>query len=165
MSIQSGNVLLQANFNVSELLGGSFGSTTIHADFNGSDQGVNIPISVGNGAGQINNLSIQGLSVPSGSPVSLNLTDGSVKMPDGSATNFADITILFIRNNGAAVLTVGGGTNAVTSIGTITVNPGAIVPIVVPGAVGYAVTASTANILKFTSASGTLLVDVLIAGH
>jgi hypothetical protein len=124
-----------------------------------------VPLTPGTGAGGFQNLYEAGLSVPSGSPVSVNLTDGSISMPDGTAAVFTDIVLLVVRNNGAAVLTVGGGTAAVTSIGTITVNPGATVAILCATATGYAVTATTACVVKFTSASGTLAVDVMIAGH
>jgi hypothetical protein len=165
-AIQSGSVLLQANFSLTQALGGTFGSTGIAANFNGSSQGLTVQLTPGSGVNQFQNIYAGGQSVPSGSPVSLNLTDGSLKMPDGSATNFADIEALVIRNNGAAVLTVGGGTAAVTSIGSITVNPGASA-VLIASASGspYTVTASTANVVKLTSASGTLAVDVMIVGH
>lgn len=165
MSVQSGTTLLQANFNLLKSLGGTFGSTNIAANFGGSNQGVNVQFTPGAGANQFNNVYEAGLSVASGSPVSVNLTDGSALMPDGAASNFADIVLLVIRNNGAAVLTVGGGTNAVTSIGTILVNPGATVVVLCPLATGYPVTATTACVLKFASATGTLAVDVMAVGH
>jgi hypothetical protein len=103
--------------------------------------------------------------VPSGSPVSLVLGNASLTQPDGSTATFTDVVFLAIKNNGAAVLTVGGGTNAMTSIGTITVAAGATAIVACPTATGYALTASTADVIKFTSASGTLAVDVMIAGH
>jgi len=166
MSIQSGSVLLQANFSLSQALGGTFGSTGLAANFNGSTQGLNVQLTPGAGLNQFQNIYAGGQSVPNGAPVTLNLVDGSLKMPDGTATNFTDIQLLVIRNNGAAVLTVGGGTTPVASIGTITVNPGAIA-VLIANASGapYTVTAVTAMLLKFTSAAGTLPVDVIIAGH
>jgi hypothetical protein len=165
MPLQSGSVILQANFSLSQALGGTFGSTGLAANFGGNAQGLNLSLTPGSGLNQFQNLYVGGQSVPTGSPVILNLVDGSLKMPDGSATNFTDIEVLIIRNNGAAVLTVGGGTTPVASIGTITVNPGATAVLLAPTAVGYVVTPATAMLLKFTSAAGTLAVDVIIAGH
>jgi hypothetical protein len=170
MSLTSGQLLLQANFNTADPLGGTLGSVNIPTDFNGSSSGLVIALTPGAGSYQYQNLYAGGQSVVSGTPLLLNLTNGSLKMPDGSATNFADIGLLLVRNNGTANLTMGGGSNAVTSIlgatGTITIPPGAIIPLInLANSAYWTVTNSTANILQFVAASGTVPFDLILAGH
>lgn len=170
MSLQSGSFLLQINFNSLLPLGGTFGNQTISEFLGGGSTGVQVSLSPGAGANQFQNLHMDGHSVTSGTPLLLNLTSGALLMPDKTATNFADLGLFVVRNNGTANLTVGAGSNAVTSIlgasGTIIIAPGETKTIAANfAATGFAVTASTACILQFVSASGTVAFDLILTGH
>lgn len=121
----------------------------------------------GVGLGQANVVYRGVISVPNGAPVSLDLNGGGLTQPNGAAANFVKLAAVIVFNDSTTageVLTVGGGTNAVANVSG-TVGPGGIFVLYEPSLAALPVTAGTGDILKFTSASGTISVRVLLLGR
>lgn len=128
---------------------------------------------IGAGAGGFNTLYMADLTVTAASPVSLDLI-GSLKQPDGSSSAvFADICAILIINRSTTTgqnLLIGGGSNDVTTIwgstGVQTLLPGMVFLLGGAVATGYALVASTADLLKIDVAAGTAVpFTIAIIGH
>ena len=110
-------------------------------------------------------------SVTSGTPVDYNLSNSSLENAFGEGIAFASIVYLFLRNTSSSgVLTLGAGTNPITSFWAasgdgIKVQPGGEISFRATGTSAYAVTASTADILRVTSSSGTINYHLVMVGR
>ncbi len=101
----------------------------------------------------------------SGGAYNLNLTTATDSY--GTALALLRVKGVYVKNTGATSLVVGNGTNPfinlLTATGTVTLPAGAWFACATPDATGYAVTASTGDILKFTG-TGTAAFQVVILG-
>lgn len=99
-------------------------------------------------------------SVAAGVPVSLDLAGGLTDV-DGDAITFADVTRLYVEyESGTGTLVIGGGSNDVSTLWLATgdgcsIGPGGAFLWESPEN-GAAVTAGTADLLRFVSGSGTV---------
>lgn len=168
MPASTGSAVLTASATFNEAFG-NFGTDALVL----KTPGLNASLTVGSGANQFNNCYAASLTITSGTPVELNLTNGSsLKNPDGTFAVFTDIVFLYIFNGGTTgqSITIGAGTTPVTSIwgstGTEIILPGAYMVKAAFLAAGFAVTASTACELQLTVAAGTNVpYDIMILGH
>lgn len=125
----------------------------------------------GSGTGAINKLYFAQVTVPAGSTAVLTLSDASLIGPLGETVTFTKVTSIMCVNNGAAVVTLGGGTHPLGGFtgavgNTINLQPGCPYLNGKNDAAGVAVASGTADALTFTNASGSdCLVDVLIVGR
>lgn len=132
----------------------------------GINSNTNIPVNAqpsvaftnGSGAGQAQVL-YQASRTFSGTTDSLNLgTGGGLSDSYGTAVALTAIKAVYLYNTGTSSITVGAGTNPITtmlnSTGTLTIPAGAFVVLATPDATGWVVTASTACNLNFTGTSG-----------
>jgi hypothetical protein len=146
---------------------------TISATFNANDRrsiginsNTNIPVNAqpaltftnGTGAGQAQVLYQAGRTF-SGASDSLNFGSGGGLVDSyGTAVALTAVKALYINNTGTSPITVGAGTNPITTLlnstGTMTIPPGAYVCLATPDPAGWAVTASTACNLNFAGTSG-----------
>lgn len=103
---------------------------------------------------------LNGLSVTSGTPLVLNFADGSLKDANGSDVEMATLVgfdIAVRTLSGTSVLTWGEGGTDIADISGKT-GPRGVEHKESP-TLGYAITASTADTITFTSSSGTILFD------
>ena len=172
MGAASANVTVKANFTFNESFG-NFGSV-VPISLNWA--GVNVPFVAGaSGDNTYQNCYAASLTVTAGTPVLVNLTNGSsIKNPDGSFAVFGDIVALGLLNNSATTgqfMTIGGGTNDVTSIwgasGTEIIMPGGMMVKTAPkNGNAFVVTATTACVLQIVVAAGTSVpFDLFVLGH
>lgn len=119
----------------------------------------------GAGALQANVLYQASLALAAGAK-SLDL-NGVLTDSYGSTVSLLRVKGLFVRNTGVADLTFGAGTTPwvtfLNSTGTVTLKPGAFLLACAVDATGWAVTASTADLLNFTG-TGTGTFDVAVLG-
>jgi hypothetical protein len=109
----------------------------------------------------------------SGTPDTLDLAGGTLFMPGSdTAVTFVEITSITIVNlSTVQVLTVGGGTNPLTtwvaaSGDGIKIRPGGCFHLSCADATGYAVTAGTGDIIQVATDGGTnVLYDIKITGR
>lgn len=118
----------------------------------------------GAGALQANVLYQANLALIAGAK-SLDL-NGVLEDSYGSTVSLLRVKGLYVKNTGVTDLTFGAGTTPMTTLlnstGTITLPPGAACVFMTPDATGWAVTASTADLLNFTgTGTGTFSVAVL----
>jgi hypothetical protein len=116
-------------------------------------------------------------SVTSGVPDEIDLA-GALTNPLGTTVTFAKIKLMVVANRSttaANILEVGGDAAAVAAMfgaapDTIKVAPGStsnpvgFLALASPSLAGYAVTGTTADIIEFKAAAGTISYDVLIVG-
>ena len=138
--------------------------------------GVDLNSVVGNGtsAGQVDAIYSKRLTIAdSGTPTDIDLS-GSLTDPFGDTVTFAEVHLLFVRNNSTAnILSVGGDAAAVSTIfgnanDIVKVRPGGWVCLACGSsdATGYAVTNTTADVLQFAISAGTNeTCDVIVAGR
>ena len=85
----------------------------------------------------------------------------------GSTVTSVRIKGLYVENTGVTDLTFGAGSNPfinlLNSTGTVTLKPGAFALFSTPDATGYAVTASTGDLLNFTG-TGTSTYSIVVLG-
>ncbi len=93
---------------------------------------------------------------------------GAVADSYGDTVNAVRVKALYVKNNGADPLVVGGDTNAalvgLNDPGTLTLPPGAWFLIVTPDAGGWPVTDSTADTLLFTGTGAETFDVIVLAG-
>lgn len=130
-------------------------------------------IANGTGTGQVDAVYSKRITVTdSSTPTDLDLA-GSLTDPFGDTVTFAELLLLFVRFNGASgVLSVGGdGSAAISTLtgatnDTIGVTAGGHIVLYSPTSTGYAVTATSADILQFAISTGTnATADVIILGR
>lgn len=107
------------------------------------------------------------LSVTAGADLEIDLSGGTIKMDDDTTTaSFAVLTRCTIQQNSAGTLTVGGASAPVPNISWVGYGSGATYHNEYAGAGGIAtVTATTADKLKFSAASGTIYFTILLLGR
>ena len=110
----------------------------------------------GAGAAQANQLYHANKTL-GGSADSLDLAGGVTDGYGGTIT-FARVKALYINNTGNANITVGGGSNAMSTIlgasSTIVIRPGSFMLIAAADATGHVVTGGTADILTVAGTNG-----------
>jgi hypothetical protein len=131
-------------------------------------------ISNGTGAGAIDLVYSKRLTIAdSGTPTDIDLA-GALTDPFGDAVVFAEVHMLFVRNNGTSnTMSVGGDAAAVSTIfgnanDIAVIRPGGILLLKAGSAdaTGYAITGTTADVLQFAISTGTnITADVIIAGR
>lgn len=95
----------------------------------------------------------------------LDLNGGGLLQPDQSSFSIVEICVMIIINRDSSInITVGGGSNAVVVVGD-PIKPGGCRIWAEKNDPAIPVTASTGDILKVVSASGTPYYDVLIIGR
>lgn len=142
----------------------------------GLNASANIPVNAqpaitftnGTGAGQVSGL-YQSSQTFSGTTASLNFgSGGGLTDSYGTAVSWTKLKAVYVNNTGTSAITIGGGTNPITtmlnSTGTLTLPAGAWTVIATPDAAGWAITASTACNLNFTGTSGQTF-QVVAAGN
>jgi len=158
---------------------------SVSAAINVRDQrtiGVNdVPVSVGptfsvagqitngTGANQANRTWHAVRTIPTGGNDDLDLAGGLTDLQTGGAITFTSIISVAIKNRSAtATLTIGGGTNTVTTIlpgtSTVVLRPGGFVVLYGADATGYAVVAATGDILRISGTVGQQY-DIVIIGR
>jgi hypothetical protein len=133
---------------------------------------INEVIANGTGTGQVDAVYAKRITIAdSGTPTDLDLA-GSLTDPFGDVVTFAEILLLFVRFNGSTgVLSVGGDAAAIATLtgnvnDVIGVTAGGHICLYSPTATGYAVTATTADVLQFAISTGTsVTADVIILGR
>lgn len=95
----------------------------------------------------------------------LDLNSGGLLQPDQSSFSIVEICLMVIINRDSSInITVGGGSNAVVVVGD-PIKPGGCRIWADKADPAIPVTASTGDILKVVSASGTPYYDILIVGR
>lgn len=159
MSID-GSIILQANLSDRRTIG--VNSSTVNIPANLTATGT---FTDGSGALQANVL-YQATLALSGGTYNLDL-NGVLTDSYGSAVAMLRVKGIMVYNTGATSLTVGNGTNPwvtfLTGTGTLILPPSAAFAAYTPDATGWAVTASTGDILKFAG-TGTAAFQVVILG-
>jgi hypothetical protein len=131
-----------------------------------------LALAAGTGAGQGNQIFQDRRTLTTGANESLDLA-GTLTNLLGQTITFTKVKLIFIASlsTNTTALTVGAGSNPfVTFLGGTTptvgpINPGGFFAIGDPGATGYVVTATTADILKVTNAAGaSATYDIIIIG-
>jgi len=123
----------------------------------------------GTGDWQHNKIFVQEGSVTSGAPVTLNLTDGSLKDPAGVANVFTKVLWFAMLNEDAAIaLTIGGSASQpweswISAGATCPLGPEAVM--VHSSKSGFAVGTGTADKLKIAAASGTVVYAIALLGQ
>lgn len=148
-SIITGSLQIVSSCNIAT---GSFGTLSPN---------LNPQISYGNGTGpnQIDSQYFVSTTVTTGTPKTFDLNAGGLTQQDGTSFSVLHIKEITVINDSTTdTLTLGGGSNAFNtwingSGATVPIPPGCPFTISAPVA-GFAVTASTADILQITS-SGT----------
>lgn len=134
---------------------------------------MSIPLANGVGLNQCDKRwSSAGRSLTSTATESLDLATTSANLIDyrGNAITFARIKVIAIRNNGPNMIQVGAGSNPlanwIAAVGDIVqIRSGGLMVLAAPDATAYAVTASTADILRIAnSAAGTITYDIALLG-
>lgn len=135
---------------------------------------LNAVIANGTGAGQVDAVYSKRLTIAdSGTPTDIDLA-GSLTDPFGDTVTFAEVHVLFVRNNSTAnTLSVGGDAAAVSTLfgnanDLVKLRPGGWMCIACDAAdaTGYAVTGTTADVLQFAISAGTNeTCDVIILGR
>ena len=132
-----------------------------------------LPFANGTGANQADKRwSSAGRSLGSTASESLDLATTSASLIDyrGNAITFVRIKAIAIFNNGPNMIQVGAGSNPLINwIGAagdiVNVRSGGLLVLVAPDATAYAVTATTADILRIlNSAAGTITYDIALLG-
>ena len=127
----------------------------------------------GAGALQINELFRDTRTLADGATEDLDLSGTALTNDFGVAIAFARVKIIAIRNKSTSqLLTIGGAASAQFSTlfgdptDKIVLRPGGAVILIAPDATGYAVTATTADMLKIAngSAGSATDYDIAIAG-
>lgn len=130
-----------------------------------------LDLASGTGSSQIDRVWSDTGSVASGTPVTVDLA-GSLTAADGTTITFVEIVGLYIKNKSTTTaqnITVGGGSNPwITHLGAsgdaVVVGPSGMLLLTSP-IDGYAVTATTGDILTLTSSSGTISYDLVVCGR
>lgn len=125
----------------------------------------------GTGLDQADQMYMTSGTVAAGTPVDLDLS-GSVTNAFGTTVAFARLKGIIIHNKtttAGAILEVGAGSNPITSLWLasgdgVKVGPDGMLALWNPSAAGYAVTATTADILRLVSASGTISYEIYLIG-
>lgn len=135
--------------------------------------GKTISDSLANGTGldQADQFYMVSGTVAAGTPVDIDLA-GSLSNAFGSTVTFARLKGIVIQNKtttAGAILQVGAGSNPITSPWLasgdgVNVGPDGVFMLWNPSAAGYAVTATSADILRLTSASGTISYELYLIG-
>jgi hypothetical protein len=135
---------------------------------------INEVIANGTTAGAVDLVYSKRLTIAnSGTPTDIDLA-GALTDPLGDAAVFAEVHLLFVRNNSTANnLSIGGDAAAVSTIfgnanDLVVLRPGALFCIKAGSddATGYAITGTTADVLQFAISAGTNeTCDVIIAGR
>lgn len=126
---------------------------------------------VGTGADAANQYWSDSRSIPAGSNESLDLS-GTLTNALGQTVSFSSIKVIYIKNqNTAGDLVVGAGTNPwITMLGgaahTIQVRRSGMFLNACADATGWAVTATTGDVLKITNSDGTnaAIYDIILIG-
>lgn len=127
----------------------------------------------GTGANQADDIFSDHRSLAASASESLDLNTGTLKDAFGNSVDLTKIKALIIKadpNNVNDVVVGAAGSNPIISIlgstGTVLVKPGGIFVVVAPDVNGYAITPSTAMVLKVAnSGAGTGIVyDIIVIG-
>ena len=111
-------------------------------------------------------------SVAAGAPDTVDVAGTLTSKLSGATISMVEVTLIYIRNKStttAEILEIGAGSNPllnwVKATGdAIKIGPGGVFLLTSP-VDGFAVTATTGDILTITSASGTILYDIVIMGR
>jgi hypothetical protein len=112
-------------------------------------------------------------SINSAGATTLNLADGSLKMPNGNSAAFVKVALFFAVNlspdvSTTQIISVGGGTNTLAWLpnSQLVGGPRAAIVKYNPALAGLAVTPSTAMNLVISAAAGSAVpVTIFIAGR
>lgn len=123
----------------------------------------------GTGANQGNRTWHARRTIPGGGNDDLDLAGGLTDVQTGAAVTFISIISIIVSNRSSTnTITIGGGTNAVSTMlgatSALTLRPGGAVAIHAPDATGYAITAATADILRIAGTAGQSY-DIAIVGR
>lgn len=121
----------------------------------------------GTSGGQIDLPYAKRHTISSGSPLSLDLSGGSLKTLLGDAASFARVNTLAVTNRGSNDVTLTGNflTTRFGASFSMPIPPNSRFVYDNPSATGLVVTNSTADTITLTSAAGANDVDVAIGGR
>lgn len=133
---------------------------------------INVSAEYANGTGSLQSDVVHSGSISIATATTLDVRGSLSSVLTGDAVSFVEITGIVLRNTSSTAgqyVTVGGGSNPVTSIwgasgDAVIVGPGGLFVLTSP-IDGYATTAGTADILTLTPATGTIGVDYVIFGR
>ena len=165
---------LQLGINITSVLS-EVNSALLETGNSNSNLGLSFSGSLSTGTG-VNNCDrryTNSVDIASGTPLDLDFA-GSLTDGLGQTVVFARIKLIFIWNTSttaASILTVGadGGAPLANFLGdaasdTVKVGPGGVFLNYNPSATAFAVTATTADVLQISCASGTATTKIVIVG-
>ena len=147
-------------------VGGALTSSLVHAVTR------TLALGVGTGANNVDTVYSVRASIASGVPLDVDLQGSLTSALDGTVISFPLVVALLIVNNSSTVgqtLSFGVGANPVTSwmagtTPTVIIGSGGWLSLAAPVS-GYATVAGTGDIMRLTSASGTVVTDIVILGR
>lgn len=143
--------------------GDGFPALTPSASFKPANQSY----ASGTSAGRIDLPYAKRITVASGSPISLDLSGGTMKTLLGDAANYARVGTLAFYNNGSNTVTLTGNflTSSFGASFSMPLAPNSRFVYDNPSSTGLVVTNSTADTITLTASAGSNDVDVVVGGR